>query len=188
MVKQAETSATEMTGNGNDSDSKMMRIETTLSALKTDDHNMEATNHNVEVTSSDQLLLSPQQQDQTPSLDDEDARSNSITPETDLSDSTKRIWIVTTAGLPWRTGTAVNPLARALYLTRNRIKGAITLMIPWLSDPEARSKLYGDKHHDDMQTPQQQEAWIRDYCQTRCQISKGKARWWWSRRQGSHVI
>lgn len=89
-----------------------------------------------------------------------------IIPSSDLSDRNRRIWIVTTAGLPWMTGTAVNPLLRALSLCQDRPPQYVTLMIPWLVSYNERKVLYGNKH--DFSTPQEQEAWIRQYCIDRC--------------------
>ena len=53
-------------------------------------------------------------------------------PLLDLSDPNRRIWIITTACLPWLTGTSVNPLLRAAHLANDRPKGKVTLMVPWL--------------------------------------------------------
>ena len=87
-----------------------------------------------------------------------------IDPISDLSDPSRKICVVTTAALPWRTGTAVNPLARALYLTRGRPKNSVTLMIPWLTDQEDQAKVYGNNIFE---TPEEQEEWIRQYCRER---------------------
>ena len=97
-------------------------------------------------------------------VDDDD--DDIIIPSSDLSDRNRRIWIVTTAGLPWMTGTAVNPLLRALSLAQDRPPHYVTLMIPWLVSYQERKVLYGDKH--DFVTQQDQEAWIRQYCIERC--------------------
>lgn len=82
----------------------------------------------------------------------------------DLSDPSRKICVVTTAGLPWRTGTAVNPLARALYLTRGRPKDSVTLMIPWLESLQEQAKVYGS---NTFETPEEQEEWIRNYSRER---------------------
>ena len=82
----------------------------------------------------------------------------------DLSDPSRKICVVTTAGVPWRTGTAVNPLARALYLTRGRPRHSITLMIPWLETREEQAKVYGSTTFE---TPEEQEAWTREYARER---------------------
>ena len=98
--------------------------------------------------------------------DGDDDVDNVILPSSDLSDRNRRIWIVTTAGLPWMTGTAVNPLLRALSLCQDRPAQYVTLMIPWLVSDNERKVLYGSKH--DFVTQQDQEAWIRQYCIERC--------------------
>jgi len=100
--------------------------------------------------------------------DPSEEEKEEIIPESDLSNPERRIWIVTTAALPWRTGTALNPLMRALYLTRGRPKHHVTLVIPWLEDAKARKKLYGEQNAFTERGKTEQEEWIRDYCRTRC--------------------
>jgi digalactosyldiacylglycerol synthase len=56
-----------------------------------------------------------------------------IVPASDLRDPQRKIWIITTACLPWLTGTSVNPLLRAAHLAKDRPTGRITLMVPWLA-------------------------------------------------------
>jgi hypothetical protein len=74
------------------------------------------------------------------------AADQEVLPHTSLADPAKRIWIVTTASLPWRTGTAVNPLLRAAYLCsqrRTEAGGSVTLMLPWLERPADQERVYG---------------------------------------------
>ena len=90
--------------------------------------------------------------------EDEDA-----VPYTDLSDKSKNILIVTTASLPWMTGTAVNPLLRAAYMTdgRNKRGGSVTLMLPWLERKQDQEDVYGSKHI--FENKESQEAYIREW-------------------------
>ena len=98
---------------------------------------------------------------------EDDGTLDQIAADSDLSNPERRIWVVTTAALPWRTGTAVNPLLRALYLTRGRPKHRVTLVIPWLDDVSSRIKLYGAQNSFASGGQKEQEAWIRRYCRER---------------------
>lgn len=103
--------------------------------------------------------------------DDDDL--DEFTEDSNIQDPKRRICIVTTAALPWRTGTAVNPLLRALYLTRGRSKGHVTLIIPWLQDAKSRIKLYGQDCN--FSTQVDQEDWIREYCRDRAHCADEEA-------------
>jgi len=95
--------------------------------------------------------------------------SAAVLSDSNIKDPQRRICVVTTAALPWRTGTAVNPLLRALYLTRGRKQHFVTLIIPWCSDPNDRKLTLGDEY--DFTTSNEQEQWIRDFCRTRANCS-----------------
>lgn len=84
-----------------------------------------------------------------------------VLPHTDIADKSKRLLIVTTAALPWMTGTAVNPLLRAAYLVNGRSEqgGSVTLMLPWVERMSDQERVYGkDKT---FKTKQDQEEYIR---------------------------
>ena len=106
---------------------------------------------------------------------------NDPIPSSVLSNPNRSICVVTTAALPWRTGTAVNPLLRALYLVRfqreqagggGASKGSVALVIPWLESSEEREKLYGaaNKFSDGPQGMKEQELWIKQYAKERCNM------------------
>jgi digalactosyldiacylglycerol synthase len=95
-----------------------------------------------------------------------------VLPHTDLSDKSKRIWIVTTASLPWMTGTAVNPLLRAAYMTKGRKEagGSVTLMLPWLERRQDQERVYGpDKVFE---SAEDQEEFVRKWMRESAKMPK----------------
>ena len=62
----------------------------------------------------------------------------------DLRVSPRSIAVVTTASLPWMTGTAVNPILRAVHLARDGHN--VTLVIPWVPSRDSQLKIFGGKY------------------------------------------
>ncbi|KAG8457947.1 hypothetical protein KFE25_012013 [Diacronema lutheri] len=77
----------------------------------------------------------------------------------------KHVAIVTTASLPWLTGTAVNPLLRAAYLAKRGAR--VTLLVPWLHPSDQRLVFPANVTFG---SPSEQEAWIRRWLQDRAQL------------------
>eukprot|EP01031_Cornospumella_fuschlensis_P030849 gene30849-37280_t len=71
-----------------------------------------------------------------PKTDYADLKDTDIIPESDLRPLNRTIWVITTACLPWMTGTSINPLLRAAYFAKDRPPGKVHLMVPWLNREE----------------------------------------------------
>ncbi len=105
---------------------------------------------------------------------------NSITPQSDLRRPGRYVHIVTTASLPWMTGTAVNPLLRAAYLheemevincntTKNPGKTSwVTLVIPWLELPEDQEKVYSGHIFN---STEEQETYVREWLENQANMT-----------------
>ena len=75
----------------------------------------------------------------------------------------RKVAIVTTATLPWMTGTAVNPLLRAAYLARRGLH-EVTLVVPFIPVDEQKTL-----HPNNVfESPEQQETFVRNWVKERC--------------------
>lgn len=97
---------------------------------------------------------------------------NRITHQSDLTRPGRFVHIVTTAALPWMTGTAVNPLLRAAYMherleainrsnrTQTNSSSYVTLVIPWLELPEDQRQVFNGRVFE---SKHEQELYVRDW-------------------------
>ena len=171
-------SETEEMENGDETEQALMEAPESLAAISVASENITSSLRNMLCAAPDTVEISDDIDEaqkafldvfsgKTKEEEVDDGTLDEVTADSDLSNPDRRIWVVTTAALPWRTGTAVNPLLRALYLTRGRPKHFVTLVIPWLEDVASRIKLYGAQNSFSVGGQKEQEEWIRRYCRER---------------------
>ncbi|GMI60491.1 hypothetical protein ScalyP_jg8538 [Parmales sp. scaly parma] len=98
-------------------------------------------------------------------------RDPTISPHTNIGDPSRSIFVVTTAALPWMTGTAVNPLQRAAHLVtpaRAVEHSTVTLLLPWLERLSDRRLIYGSEPEFNFDTANEQENYIREWLMFVC--------------------
>jgi len=83
---------------------------------------------------------------------------------TDVRARGRKFTIVTTAALPWMTGTSVNPLLRAIYLAKGDPTREVTLLVPWLA---LQDQAIVFPKRATFKTPEAQEAYIMAWAQER---------------------
>ncbi|KAL3142245.1 hypothetical protein ABBQ38_002589 [Trebouxia sp. C0009 RCD-2024] len=80
-----------------------------------------------------------------------------------LHGDSRQVAIVTTAAIPWMTGTAVNPCLRAAYMA-HCTRHQVTLLIPWLNQDDQALVFHG-KHS--FEQPEQQTECIKEWLRKR---------------------
>jgi digalactosyldiacylglycerol synthase len=101
---------------------------------------------------------------------EEEEIDDAVTHQSDLTRPGRYFTIVTTASLPWMTGTAVNPLLRAAHLVqktreinlREPTTQWVTLVVPWLELEEDRQELYGRVFQNEDEQEDYIRAWLRN--------------------------
>eukprot|EP00898_Chlorokybus_atmophyticus_P004193 jgi/Chlat1/4775/Chrsp308S04747 len=84
-----------------------------------------------------------------------------------IRDPSASVAIVTTASLPWMTGTAVNPVLRAAHLAQTH--GNVTLVVPWLSS-EDQAAIFPNGMT--FQSPQEQEDFVKHWLRQRLALDQ----------------
>ena len=118
---------------------------------------------------------------------------DNIVAKTDLSDKSKNIWIVTTAALPWMTGTAVNPLLRAAYMCAGRaeVGGSVTILLPWLERNADQIRVYGEGRAFKNRGEQEEyvRSWLRDTAGMEDASTDLRIRWYtaWQERAENSI-
>lgn len=77
----------------------------------------------------------------------------------------RHIAVVTTAALPWMTGTSINPLLRAAYLSKAGYN--VSLVVPWLKIEQQPIVFPGGLTFE---RPAQQEQYVRWWCENRASV------------------